>query len=111
MPNTSYVLQETVQNYGPFKGQYSQNLDLVVKQRVLQDKMTSIPAWMVGLIVFGSIDPVTNYKFELLAYQAGFSREACRVAWSAVGAAPLTKACLNNSQVRKLIGDGGNDDK
>ena len=41
----------------------------------------------------------------------GFSREACRAAWAAVGAAPLTRACLNNPQVRKSIGDGGDDNE
>ena len=36
----------------------------------------------------------------------GFSREACKEAWEKIGAAPLTKKCLNDNKVRKLVGDG-----
>jgi hypothetical protein len=34
VPNTTAVLQETDRNYGPFKGQYSRNLDLVIAERI-----------------------------------------------------------------------------
>lgn len=113
VPNTTHVTQETDQNYGPFKGQYARNLDRIVEERVDQDMTTSIPAWMVGLIVFGGTNPLTNFTLDRAesAFQVGFSREACRVAWASVGAVPLTRACLKNPQVRKSIGDGGDDDE
>ena len=113
VPNTTHVTQETDQNYGPFKGQYARNLDRIVEERVDQDKTTSIPAWMVGLIVFGGTDPITNFTLDRAesAFQVGFSREACRAAWASVGAVPLTRGCLSNPQVRKSIGDGGDDDE
>ena len=64
---------------------------------------------MCGIIVFGGRDPETNFLLEESAFQEGFSREACRSAWEKDGAAPLTKACLNNPKVRKSIGDGDDD--
>jgi hypothetical protein len=98
VPNTTAVSQETDQNYGPFKGQYSNNLDRIVEARVNQNKTTSLPAWMVGLIVFGGTDPETNYVLDKSAFQVGFSREACRDAWAKVGAAPLTRSCLKDEK-------------
>jgi hypothetical protein len=41
-----------------------------------------------------------------LAFDAGFLRGACRNAWDKVGAAPLTRAALENEKVRKSLGDG-----
>ena len=111
VPNTTAVSQETDQNYGPFKTAFGKNLDRLIEERLVQNKSTSIPAWMVGLIIFGGVDPVTNFELRESAFQAGFSREACRAAWAMVGAAPLTKACLNHPKVRKSIGDGGDDDE
>ena len=106
VPNTTAVSQETDRNYGPFKGAYSRNLDLLVENRIKRGKSSSIPAWMVGLIVFGGTDPETNYVLEENAFQEGFSVEACLSAWAKVGAAPLTKACLSDPKVRKSVGDG-----
>ena len=56
VPNTTAVTQEMDQNYGPFKGVYARNLDKIVDGRIAQGKTTSIPAWMVGLVVFGGTD-------------------------------------------------------
>jgi hypothetical protein len=61
---------------------------------------------MVCLIVYGGTDPETNFVVENSAFQAAFSREACRGAWEKVGAAPLTRKCLGDKLVRKSIGDG-----
>ncbi len=109
VPNTTAVTQETDQNYGPFKGAYSKNLDRIIEERVEKNKPTSLPAWMVGLIVFGGTDLETGFRLEESAFQAGFSREACRDAWAKVGAAPLTRACMDHPKVRKSIGDGDNE--
>mmetsp|Transcript_17008 Transcript_17008/g.35490 ORF Transcript_17008/g.35490 Transcript_17008/m.35490 type:complete len:99 (-) Transcript_17008:356-652(-) len=40
-----------------------------------------------------------------------FSKEACIAAWEAVGAVPPTRACLNDSQVRRELGDSSDADK
>jgi hypothetical protein len=111
VPNTTAISQETDQNYGLFKGAYNKNLDRVVEKRVEHNKTTSLPAWMVGLIVFGGTDPETGFYLEESAFQAGSSCEACRDTWAKVSAAPLTKACLNNPKVRKSIDDGNGDDE
>ena len=105
VPNTTAVSQETDQNYGPFKNQYAKNLDALVEARVNQGKTTSLPPWMVCLIVYGGTDPETNFVVETSAFQSAFSREACRSVWAKVGAAPLTKKCLGDKLVRKSIGD------
>jgi co-chaperonin GroES (HSP10) len=106
-PNTTAVSQETDQNYGPFKNQYAKNLDALVEARVNQKKTTSLPPWMVCLIVYGGTDPETNFVVENSAFQqAAFSREACLAVWEKVGAAPLTRKCLGDKLVRKSIGDG-----
>ena len=58
VPNTTAVTQECEQNYGPFKGQCSRNLDRIIEERVNHhNKSTSLPPWMVGLIVYGGTDP------------------------------------------------------
>jgi hypothetical protein len=105
VPNTTAIMQETDQNYGPFKTHYCKNLDAVVDARLKQGKTTSLAPWQVGLIVYGG----TNLETDLimnLAFDAGFSRDACKNAWEEVGAAPLTRAALENKKVQKLLGDG-----
>ena len=76
VPNTMAVSQETDQNYGPFKTAYARNLDAVVEGRIVKNKSSSLPPWMVGLIVFGGTDPKTNLEVKRSAFQEGFSREA-----------------------------------
>ena len=58
--------------------------------------------------MFGGVDPETNVIVKS-AFDQGFSREGCKHAWEKVGAAPLTRACLNNKKVRKSFGDGSVD--
>ncbi len=99
------VLQETYQNYGPFKTKYGKNLDAVVDKRIKQGKTTYIPPWQVGLIVYGGVDPETGLVVES-AFQAGFSRDSCQDAWDKVGAAPFTRECLQNKKVCTSLGDG-----
>jgi hypothetical protein len=108
VPNTTAVTQETDQNYGPFKTQYCNNLDVVVDERIKQKKSIALLPWQVGLIVFGGVDSETNTIVKS-AFKAGFSLDACRNAWAKVGAAPLTRSCLTNQKVRRSISDGGDD--
>ena len=51
------------------------------------------------------MDPKTNVVIKS-AFQEGFSREGHRHAWEKVGAAPLTRSCLTNKKLQKLLGDG-----
>ena len=58
------------------------------------------------MIVFGGVDPETNFELKESAFQEGVLREAWHSAWGKVGAALLTKACLNDKKVCKSIGSG-----
>jgi hypothetical protein len=99
MPNTTTASQETDQNYGPFKQQYVHNLDLVVEAHLNQNKSTSLPAWMVCLLVYGGIDSEKNFVVENSAFQTAFSHEAYHAVWEKVGAAPLTRKCHSDKLV------------
>jgi hypothetical protein len=104
-PNTTAVTQETDRTYGKFKSQFRKNLELLVDESVKQGKSVAVPQYKHVLLVFGGEDPDT--KLELpSAFEVGFSHEACKASWTKVGAAPLTRACLNDPKVRKSIGDG-----
>ncbi len=106
VPNTTAVTQETDQLYGPFKSKFAQNLRALSDARINGDFPTSLPPWMVRLLVFGGIDPVSQFVVSESAFEFGFSREKNLNAWSKCGAAPLTRCCLeNHSQVRREMGD------
>ena len=105
VPNTTAVTQETDKNYGPFKTSFRTILDIIVQNRINAEKSTSLQPWIVGLVVFGGTDPVTKINVEKNAFQDGFSVVACLAAWQKVGAAPLTRKCLEDKQVRRTIGD------
>jgi hypothetical protein len=66
---------------------------------------------MVGLIVFGGVEPETGLRLEESVFDKGFSREACRRAWAKVGVAPLSRACLKHKKVYRSMGDGKESDK
>ena len=106
VPNTTAVTQETDQNYGPFKTQFTKNLKKISDARIMQDLSTSLPPWLVGLLVFGGIDPVSKVVVSESAFDIAFSKEPNCEVWKKVGAAPLTRACLqNHNQVRREMGD------
>jgi hypothetical protein len=85
VPNTTAVTQETDQNYGPFQGALRTNLQLVIDERIHREKSTSLSPWIVGLVVFGGIDPETELVVKS-AFQEGFSEEQNISAWKKVGA-------------------------
>jgi hypothetical protein len=106
VPNTTAVTQETDQSYGPFKSKFAQNLRALSDARINGDFPTSLPPWMVGLLVFGGTDPVSQFVVSESAFEFGFSRDKNLNAWSKCGAAPLTRCCLeNHSKVRREMGD------
>jgi hypothetical protein len=98
VPNTTADSQETDQNYGLFKTQYCKNLDAVVDKRLKKGKSTAMALWQVILIVYSGTDLVVK-----LAFNTGFSRDACRNAWDKVGAAPLTRAALKIKRYRSRL--------
>jgi hypothetical protein len=102
VPNTTAVIQETDHTYGLFKSRYRQNLELLIDECVQQDLSVSVPQYKHGLLVFGGIDADTKLELEL-AFEIGFSHQWCLDLWEKVGAAPLTRKCLDEPQVRKSI--------
>ena len=67
-----------------------------------QDKSVSVPQYKHGLLVFGGIDPDTGLELPL-AFKLGFSPQRCLDSWAKIGAAPLTRKCLHDPQVRRSI--------
>ena len=102
VPNTTAVTQETDRTYGMFKSRYRQNLELLVDECVRQDKSVSVPQYKHGLLVFGGVDDKTKLELES-AFEVGFSRQRCLDSWEKIGAAPPTRKCLDDPQVRKSI--------
>jgi hypothetical protein len=83
-----------------FKSRYRQNLELLVDECVRQDKSVSVPQYKHGLLVFGGVDDKTKLELES-AFEVGFSRQRCLDSWEKIGAAPPTRKCLDDPQVRK----------
>ena len=99
------VNQETDVNYGPFKTAFQIILDSIVQERIKMDLQTVINPWLVGLVVSWQIDDETKKLDPKNAFQEAFLRNSCLKAWAKIGAAPLTRACLSNTQVCCTIGD------
>jgi hypothetical protein len=68
----------------------------------------SLTPTIVGLPLFGGVD-ITGMKVVTGAFQYTFVASRCLTAWSKVGAATpegrITRACVNNPQVLKELGD------
>jgi hypothetical protein len=56
--NTKAVTQETDQSHGPFQSKLRSNLEIIVDERLHEEKSTALAPWIVGLFfVFGCKDP------------------------------------------------------
>ena len=102
VPNTTAVSQETDQNYGPFQSRFMVNLQVVVDKRIFQNKVVNLAPWVVGLIVFGGTDvEVDEGPTIVSAFQRGLgTMHRC---------VPLSRKYLLDKKVRRLIGDGTED--
>ncbi len=72
----------------------------------------SLQPKLVGLPVFGGLDSESEFNIEVSAFQQGFNCDMCVSAWEKVGAATkdcITRRCLQDLQVMRLIGDGNNE--
>jgi hypothetical protein len=108
VPNTTAVIQETDQSYGPFQTAVRTNLQLIIDEHIAADKARSLAPWMIGLVVFGGEDPETGLIVGS-AFLKGFSTLHNIKAWEKVGAVPLSRKCLQSPKVRRSIGDGDDD--
>ena len=109
VPNTTSVSQETDRNYGVFKSIYRENIEMFAFNRERCNKSTTPNMAVVGLFIFGGIDPETGCNYKN-AFEAAFSKKKCLEAWKKVGAAPLTRACLCGTKVRHEVGADEDDD-
>ena len=109
------MTQETDQCYGPFKTQFSKNLEQIVKRRLDNDRSMSLTPTIVGMPLFGGVDMNTSIKVVTGAFQMAFVPSWCLAAWRKVGAVTedgrITRACFNNPQVLKEIGDDEDTDQ
>ena len=98
VPNITSVSQETDQNYGPFKTIFRKNLDTITASRIDQINSYNLSPWIVGLLVFGGEDPVSECVLEY-DFAKTFSQESCKNTWSKVGSSVLTRKYLSYSKV------------
>ena len=71
VPNTTALSQDTDRNCGPFKTAFQMILDKIVQERMFIKK-TALNLWLVGLVVFGGVDPETGVLVRNNAFQEGF---------------------------------------
>jgi hypothetical protein len=80
--------------YGQFKSQYRRNLELLVDECLRLGKSVPVPQYKHGLLVSGGVDDDTKLMldsaFEIILHEQ-------------IGAAPCTRKCLNDPQVRRSI--------
>mmetsp|Transcript_13382 Transcript_13382/g.31511 ORF Transcript_13382/g.31511 Transcript_13382/m.31511 type:complete len:575 (+) Transcript_13382:842-2566(+) len=105
VPNTTAVTQETDQSFGLFKTVFRQNLNQITDDRLELNKNASYTPRLIGLLVFGGEDPVTKIGGYKDAFAVGFSKDRNLAAWASVGAAPLTRRCLESEMVAHTEGD------
>ena len=108
--NTTSVSQEADCAYGTMKNGFRQNITGVFDQRTEDKKSTSLSPSMVGLFLFGRMDPETKYVVQRNVYEDAFHRDANLCTWHKVGAVVVmvngegrvTRACLCNPQINLL---------
>ncbi len=62
----------------------------------MTDLSTSLSPWLVGLTVFGGVDPVLKVIMSESSFDVAFSKEQSCEMLKKVGATLLTWACLQN---------------
>ena len=72
MPNTTIVTQDTDQNYGPFKTQLIENLNMLSDAIAIHNGSTTLQPWMVGIILFGRIYLESKVELKISAFEKGF---------------------------------------
>ena len=70
--NTTAVTQETDQNYGPFKTKFIEKQNKFSDARIIHNYYTTLQPWMVGIIVFSSIDPESKVDMNTSVFEKGF---------------------------------------
>jgi hypothetical protein len=105
--------QETDQQYGAFKTQFTINLDTIVEGRINNSVSLSLQPKLVRLSLFGGVDSKTGVRVTCSAFKAGFSKAKCLCAWEKVGVAMangVMHICLLDQQVLMQIGNNNDID-
>ena len=97
--NTTAVTKDTDQSFGCFKTCFRKDIDKVTSDRLAAEKSVLFNASIIGLLVFGSMDKVTNMECYKNALAAAFLPLKNRAAQAALGAAPLIMTCLHSDKV------------
>lgn len=99
------MTQDTDHFYGPFKSKFAQILKALSNTHIRGGYPASLLPWMVGLLVFGGTNPVSQFVESESAFEFGFSKKKNLDAWRKCGTAPLTSCFLKSCQVMIEIGD------
>ena len=97
VPNATTTMQETDQNYGPFKLHCRSNSEELARARFGVKEGLWIDD--LPLLVFGGKGSLTGLALKN-AFALAFSKELCLSAWRKVGAVPLTMEALKCSTLR-----------
>ena len=84
---------------------FEKNLNQIFENRIKSNQKLNLQPWIVGLIVFGGVDPVTGFVVETNFVEVAFSEEANVNGWAEIGAVPCTMKCLDLPKVRRELGD------
>ncbi len=98
LPNATSVQQERDINYGPFKFVVHSNLKKITTACFLAQKSMKLGLSTFGLIVYGSVCPISNVVCKN-AVNSAFNVESNLHLWAEVGAVPFTMKCLVNKKV------------
>jgi hypothetical protein len=79
--NTTHVSQETDQQYGACKAQFTINLGTIFEGRINTGISLSLQPKLVGLPLFGGVDSETGLPVTRSAFEFGFSKMKCLRAW------------------------------
>ena len=88
--NTATISHELDRNYCPFKTSFRCIMGIAVQNRIAKGELTSLPLWIVGLVVFGGKDPVMDMDVHRNAFEDAFGLESNLNTWGKVGTAPCT---------------------
>jgi len=73
VPNTTQSTEETDVCFSPFKSAFHVNLAFILKASIEQDESVSFSPFLVGLFVFGGVNPASDAFAPRNAFQEGFS--------------------------------------
>ena len=99
VPNTTAVIQEMDISFGPFKHLFCKSLNQLTENRLQCNAKISLSPVLISFFVFRGKDKMTgtcNYD-DAFAYT--FSGWRNKAVWAAVGAAPLSRKCLESQNV------------